>query len=99
MKFPGRKITFPIVLDDKWNREALDRYMSTTREKAVYLPSNIEYLSRNNGLSGAVEALEKLVASDWVGLNFQTQRLAKRVITACLRCWLLLGLSVSCSSM
>jgi len=99
MKFPGRKITFPIVLDDKWNREALDRYMSTTREKAVYLPSNIEYLSRNNGLSGAVEALEKLVASDWVGLNFQTQRLAKRVITACLRCWLLLDLSVSCSSM
>jgi len=73
MKFPGRKITFPIVLDDEWNREALERYMSTTREKAVYLPSNIEYLSRNNGLSGAVEALEKLVASDWVGLNFRTQ--------------------------
>ena len=27
MTFPGRKISFPIVLDDRWNREALQRYM------------------------------------------------------------------------
>ncbi|KAI0765576.1 carbamoyl-phosphate synthase L chain, ATP binding domain-containing protein [Irpex lacteus] len=40
--FSGRKITFPI---------ALERYMRTTRDEAVYLPSNVEYLARNNGLS------------------------------------------------
>lgn len=67
MEFPGRRITFPIVLDDRWNRDALQRYMRTTRDKAVYLPSNIEYLARNNGLDGgADEALHKLVVSDWV---------------------------------
>ncbi|PPQ75558.1 hypothetical protein CVT26_012381 [Gymnopilus dilepis] len=65
MSFPGRRITFPIVLDDRWNKEALQRYMSTTRDKAVYLPSNIEYLARNNGLRSAKVALDKLVASDW----------------------------------
>ena len=67
MQFPGRKITFPIVLDDKWNREALQRYMQSMRDQAVYLPSNIEYLARNNGLDGgAEEALKLLVKSPWV---------------------------------
>ncbi|KAF9233046.1 allophanate hydrolase subunit 2-domain-containing protein [Melanogaster broomeanus] len=62
VEFPGRKITFPIALDDQWNREALQRYMSTTRSKAV-----------NNGLDGgATEALEKLVGSSWLvfGVGF-----------------------------
>ena len=65
--FPGRKITFPIVLDDRWNRNALERYMRSIRDEAVYLPSNIEYLARNNGLQGgAEEALRLLVETDWV---------------------------------
>jgi len=46
MSFPARRITFPVVLDDRWNREALERYMATIRKKAVYLPSNIDYLAR-----------------------------------------------------
>lgn len=67
VEFPGRRITFPIVLDDSWNREALNRYMRSIRKKAVYLPSNIEYLAKNNGLTGgAKEVLSKLIASDWV---------------------------------
>jgi urea carboxylase len=66
MQFPGRRITFPIVLDDHWNKDALARYMSTTRDKAVYLPSNVDYLARNNGLANAGEALQKLIESDWV---------------------------------
>ncbi|KAJ7601111.1 allophanate hydrolase subunit 2-domain-containing protein [Mycena floridula] len=43
MEFPGRRITFPIVLDDSWGREAIDKYMKTTRNKAVYLPSNVVF--------------------------------------------------------
>ncbi|TFY78522.1 hypothetical protein EWM64_g5490 [Hericium alpestre] len=71
--FPSRKITFPIVLDDRWNREALQRYMNSIRSKAVYLPSNIEYLANNNGLDGgADEALKLLLSSDWIvfGVGF-----------------------------
>ncbi|KIJ57609.1 hypothetical protein HYDPIDRAFT_104060 [Hydnomerulius pinastri MD-312] len=73
VEFPGRKITFPIALDDQWSHEALQRYMSTTRSKAVYLPSNIDYLARNNDLEGgATEALQKLVGSSWLvfGVGF-----------------------------
>ena len=68
MVFPGRRITLPIVLDDRWNREALQKYMQTTRDKAVYLPSNVQYLANNNGLDSEQEALAKLVQSDWVTL-------------------------------
>ncbi|KAG1748041.1 allophanate hydrolase subunit 2-domain-containing protein [Suillus lakei] len=73
LQFPGRKITFPIVLDDQWSRDALQRYMRTTRNSAVYLPSNIDYLARNNGLEGGVdEALQKLMDSAWLvfGVGF-----------------------------
>ena len=66
MEFPGRRITFPIVLDDRWNREALQQYMRTIRDRAVYLPSNIQYLANNNGLESENEALNLLIASDWV---------------------------------
>lgn len=70
MIFTGRKLTFPIVLDDKWNREALLRYMRSSRNKAVYLPSNIDYLARNNGVEGgAEEALHLLVSSPWVSIS------------------------------
>ena len=67
MVFPARRLTFPIVLDDRWGKEALEKYMRTTRSEAAYLPSNVEYLARNNGLEGgAQEALRLLVQSEWV---------------------------------
>lgn len=69
LQFPGRRLTFPIVLDDPWSKEVLVKYMQTIRNKAVYLPSNVEYLARNNGLAGGSgEALRKLIESDWVCL-------------------------------
>jgi hypothetical protein len=75
MSFKGRRITFPIVLDDPWSKEATERYMRSIREKAVYLPSNVEYIANNNGLGGKNEALEKLVASDWVSLSNRYRQL------------------------
>ncbi|KAG6875088.1 hypothetical protein C0992_005252, partial [Termitomyces sp. T32_za158] len=68
MEFLGRRITLPIVLDDPWNKEALQRYMATMRRDAIYLPSNIEYLGKNNGLE-PLEALQRLVQTDWLVLG------------------------------
>ncbi|KAF7427799.1 hypothetical protein PC9H_007015 [Pleurotus ostreatus] len=72
MEFPSREITFPIVPDDPWCQEAIDKYARTTRDKAVYVPSNVEYLARNNGLDGKEDALSKLIDSEWlvVGIGF-----------------------------
>ena len=69
LTFPGRRITFPIVLDDRWNRDALARYMRSTRSAAAYLPSNVDYLARNNGLRDGAEALRVLVGTDWLTLG------------------------------
>ena len=76
MSFPGRLLSFPIVLDDRWNKEALQRYMQSSRSKAVYLPSNVEYLATNNGIEGGSKAvLELLAATKWVSskLNVYVQ--------------------------
>ncbi|KAJ8473633.1 hypothetical protein ONZ45_g16222 [Pleurotus djamor] len=72
MVFPNRRITLPIVPDDPWCQEAIDRYMKTTRDKAVYLPSNVDYLARNNGLKDRSHAIQKLVEAEWLvfGVGF-----------------------------
>ncbi|KAF5349974.1 hypothetical protein D9756_009200 [Leucocoprinus leucothites] len=72
MSFHGRRITFPIVLDDPWSQDATQRYMRSIRETAVYLPSNVDYLSRNNGIPSTSEMLKRLVSSDWIvfGVGF-----------------------------
>ncbi|KAG7087251.1 hypothetical protein E1B28_013232 [Marasmius oreades] len=72
MTFPGRRVTLPIVLDDRWNKEAVDKYMRTIRDKAVYLPGCVEYLAKNNGLKDGEEALRKLISTDFlvIGVGF-----------------------------
>lgn len=42
---------FPVVPDDKWTHEAIEYYMKTARKEAVYLPSNTEYIAKNNGMT------------------------------------------------
>lgn len=99
MEFPGRRFTFPIVLDDLWNKEALKQYMRTIRDKAVYLPSNIQYLAKNNGLRSEEEALKLLVSSDWVRstrlIRFQDLTF---ICKACVRYWLLLSMPIPCTN-
>ncbi len=43
--------------------------MRSIRASAAYLPSNVEYLARNNGLERAEEALKLLVGTDWVSVE------------------------------
>ncbi|WVQ81675.1 urea carboxylase [Cryptococcus sp. DSM 104549] len=58
---------FPVVVDDKWCREAVDFYMKTARKEAVYLPSNVDYVAKNNGLpSTAVH--DALTKTPWLVL-------------------------------
>jgi allophanate hydrolase subunit 1 len=99
MTFPGRRITFPIVLDDRWNREAIERYMRSSRDKAVYLPSNVEYLANNNGLRNAQEALDVLVKSSWVCLCISSRDCHINLDVARLRSWLLPRMSIPSACM
>ncbi|KAF9025777.1 hypothetical protein BDZ89DRAFT_1092541 [Hymenopellis radicata] len=70
IEFRGRKIMFPIVLDDRWTKETLRRYMQSARSEAAYLPSNVDYLAANNGIEGgSEETLKLLVSSPWLVLG------------------------------
>ncbi|KAK7230131.1 hypothetical protein V2G26_002301 [Clonostachys chloroleuca] len=50
MKIPCREFRLPVVMDHPAIAECIQRYMETTRSKAVYLPDNLEYLRKANGI-------------------------------------------------
>lgn len=62
VKMPVRIVHLPMAFDDKWNKEAISRYTRSVRPEAPYLPSNIEFIAKNNGLQGdPLDAVHKVV--------------------------------------
>ena len=49
-KVPCRLFKLPILFDSNKEKDALKRYMETQRPYASYLPDNMEFVARNNGL-------------------------------------------------
>ena len=45
----SRILHLPMAFDDKWTRECISRYMRSARQEAPYLPSNIDFVAKNNG--------------------------------------------------
>eukprot|EP00457_Paulinella_chromatophora_P000627 gb/GEZN01000627.1/.p1 GENE.gb/GEZN01000627.1/~~gb/GEZN01000627.1/.p1 ORF type:complete len:1280 (+),score=245.54 gb/GEZN01000627.1/:59-3898(+) len=60
---PSRVLHLPIALNDRWTNQALQNYQRTVRSEAPYLPSNFEFVARNNGLEGGVLELERIITS------------------------------------
>lgn len=50
---PSRLFRFPILFDDPLAKAAVEEYMTTLRDSAVYLPDNVEYIAKANGLEDA----------------------------------------------
>lgn len=57
---PSRVIKLPLAFDDRWCREAQERYLRSVRPDAPYMPSNVEFVRRINGLD-AVEDVKKIM--------------------------------------
>jgi allophanate hydrolase subunit 1 len=49
-----RVLHLPMAFNDEWTREAIGRYMRSGRAEAPYLPSNVEFVAKNNGGWGRV---------------------------------------------
>ncbi|CAN8063725.1 unnamed protein product [Agarophyton chilense] len=47
---PSRKLELPLAFEDKWTLEAQSRYLRSIRPDAPYMPSNVEFVRRINGL-------------------------------------------------
>ncbi len=48
-----------MAFDERWTREALEKYMKSVRPSAPYLPDNIAYIAHNNGLEGGKEEVRR----------------------------------------
>jgi urea carboxylase len=59
---PSRIFRFPILLDDPVSKAAVADYAATVRDSAVYLPSNMEYIAKANGVKDAATAAKSFVA-------------------------------------
>lgn len=46
----GKTIYLPMVFDAEENKQATQKYIETQRPYATYLPDNIDFIRRNNGL-------------------------------------------------
>ena len=45
----SRILHLPMAFDDKWTRDCISTYMRSARQEAPYLPSNIDFVAKNNG--------------------------------------------------
>ncbi|CAG8908845.1 unnamed protein product [Penicillium egyptiacum] len=50
-KVPSRKFRLPICFESPAQEEAVQRYMETQRPHAPYLPSNIDFVAKANGIT------------------------------------------------
>lgn len=61
---PSRRVVLPIAFNDRWCREAVQAYSESVRKTAPYVPDNVEFVARCNGLSGAAQVGEYLGKSE-----------------------------------
>ncbi|MFR9752649.1 urea carboxylase [Nocardia sp. 004] len=66
---PSRTIRLPLSFDDPSIAEAIDRYRSGVRDTAPWLPSNIEFIRRVNGLDSIAEVRATVFAAEYLVLG------------------------------
>ena len=69
MSFHSRCIMLPIALKDQWNSAAIEKYQQSVRHTAPYLPDNIEFIARINGLKGTQEVLDIICQAEYMVLG------------------------------
>ena len=68
-KINSRNVTLPVAFNDSSVKEALEKYMNSIRKEGPYLPDNMEFIARCNGLSGPDEVIQYLLASQYLVLG------------------------------
>lgn len=65
-EIPSRIINLPIAFHDSRIQASIAKYTEGIRSTAPYLPDNLEYLARCNGLAGAAEAEKVILAAEYM---------------------------------
>ena len=69
LKIPTRVVHLPIAFEDSATLGAIQRYRETVRADAPWLPSNLEFLRRINGLKTIADVLEIVHAARYMVLG------------------------------
>ena len=63
---PSQEVLLPVCFEHPALQDCLERYVETTRSKAAYLPDNIEYLRRCNGLATRREVFDMILHTEYL---------------------------------
>ncbi len=69
MKIPTRVVRMPLSFEDDSTLDAIGRYRQSVRSTAPYLPSNIEFIRRINGLSSTDEVRKIIFDASYLVLG------------------------------
>lgn len=69
MVLPSRVVHLPMAFDERWSRDALERYAKSVRPEAPYLPSNVDYVAANNGLASAEDVRRVVFEASYLVLG------------------------------
>ena len=60
LKIKSRVLKLPLAFRESKSKDAMARYQASVRPEATYLPDNVPFVARNNGLEG-VEELKNIM--------------------------------------
>ncbi|MFC7619014.1 urea carboxylase [Microlunatus sp. GCM10028923] len=66
---PSRRIRLPLSFDDPAVTEAIHRYLTSVRPEAPWLPSNLEFIRRINGLDSVDDVAKIVFGADYLVLG------------------------------
>ena len=66
LSLPCREWRLPLVMDHPEIEEHTQKYMQTVRDEAAYLPDNLEFLAKCNGLKSRRDVFEQLVNTEYL---------------------------------
>ena len=69
LEVPTRILRMPLSYDDAGIRLTIEKYQQSVRAKAPWLPSNIEFIRRMNGLDSVAEVHETVFAANYLVLG------------------------------
>lgn len=69
LEIPTRIVHLPLTFEDSATRAAIERYRETVRREAPWLPGNLEFLRRINGLDSLDAARETICAARYMVLG------------------------------
>lgn len=68
-KIPSRLLRLPLAFRDCWTLAAIEKYRQVVRPTAPYLPDNVDFVARINGLQSADEVREILTSATYLVLG------------------------------